>query len=77
MWFINNEDGWYARLPEIAAPVLVANGDPDAACPAINSVIHARAIPGAHLVIYPDAGHGCHFQYADRFAADAATFLDA
>lgn len=75
--FINNEGGWYARLPEIAAPVLVANGDRDAACPAINSVILARAIPGAQLVIYPDAGHGFHFQYAERFAADAATFLDA
>jgi len=75
--FINNEGGWYARLPEIAAPVLVANGDRDAACPAINSVILAREIPGAQLVIYPDAGHGFHFQYADRFAADAATFLDA
>lgn len=75
--FINNDGGWYARLPEIAVPVLVANGDRDAACPAINSVILARDIPGAQLVIYPDAGHGFHFQYADRFAADAAAFLDA
>jgi pimeloyl-ACP methyl ester carboxylesterase len=75
--FVANEDGWYARLPEITAPVLVANGDRDAACPAINSVILARQIPGAQLALYPDAGHGFHFQFAERFAADAAAFLDA
>lgn len=75
--FLGNKNGWFARLPEIATPVLVANGDRDAACPAINSVILAREIPGAQLAIYPDAGHGFHFQYAARFAADAAAFLDA
>jgi pimeloyl-ACP methyl ester carboxylesterase len=40
-------------------------------------VILAREIPGAQLAIYPDAGHGFHFQFATRFAADAAAFLDA
>lgn len=75
--FVANKNGWYARLSEIAAPVLVANGDRDAACPAVNSMILARQIPGAQLAIYPDAGHGFHFQYAARFAADAVAFLDA
>lgn len=75
--FMANEGGWYERLPEIDTAVLVANGDRDAAFPVINSVILAREIPGAQLVIYPDAGHGFHFQYAERFAEDALRFLES
>ncbi len=74
--FLRNEGGWYERLPEINTAVLVANGDRDASFPVINSVILAREIPGAQLVIYPDAGHGFHFQYAERFAEDALQFLN-
>lgn len=74
--FVTGSGGWYARLSEFATPVLVANGDRDASFPVMNSVILAREIPGAQLAIYPDAGHGFLFQYADRFAADALAFLD-
>ena len=31
--FANNEDGWYARLKEIAGPTFVANGDRDGLFP--------------------------------------------
>jgi len=34
-----------------------------------------RAIPGAQLAIYPDAGHAFHFQHAERFAEDVTRFL--
>ena len=73
--FYRNEGGWYERLGEIAAPTLVANGDQDGAFPVIDSVVLAREIPGAQLLIYPDAGHGFLFQDPARFAADVSAFL--
>ena len=74
--FYKNEGGWYERLREIAAPTLVANGDRDGAFPVIDSVVLAREIPGAGLLIYPDAGHGFLFQDPARFAADVSAFLE-
>ena len=35
----------------------------------------ARRIPGAELVLYPDAGHGGIFQYHDAFLGKARAFL--
>jgi pimeloyl-ACP methyl ester carboxylesterase len=73
--FYKNEGGWYERLGEIVAPTLVANGDRDGAFPVIDSLVLAREIPGAQLLIYPDAGHGFLFQDPARFAADVSAFL--
>ena len=64
-------------LSQIRVPTLVANGDNDIMVPTTNSHDLARRIPGAELVIYPDAGHGGIFQYHDRFVAKALTFLAA
>ena len=41
----------------------------------IDSLVLAREIPGAQLLIYPDAGHGLLFQDPARFAADVSAFL--
>jgi pimeloyl-ACP methyl ester carboxylesterase len=73
--FYKNEGGWYERLGEIVAPTLVANGDRDGAFPVIDSVVLAREIRKAELLIYPDAGHGFLFQDPARFAADVSAFL--
>ncbi len=35
------------------------------------------AIPGAKLLIYPDAGHALHWEYPDRFAADLQSFWNS
>ena len=35
----------------------------------------AGLIPDARIRIYPDAGHGCLFQYPDEVAADVNAFL--
>lgn len=72
-----DEAGWYARLPEIATPTFVANGDHDGLFPAIDSVVLAREIPRSQLGIYPDSGHAFLFQYAERFAEDVGRFLEA
>jgi len=47
----------YERLPEIKAPTLVIHGDADQIVPVENARILASRIPGAEIVIFPDAGH--------------------
>lgn len=64
-------------LARIRIPVLVANSDNDIMVPTANSHDLARRIPGAELVIYPDAGHGGIFQYHNQFVPKALTFLAA
>lgn len=63
----------YDRLPDIAAPTLVINGEDDALLPAENSRILAQRIPGAELILLPDTGH-LHFQ--ERPEEAAAAVLD-
>jgi pimeloyl-ACP methyl ester carboxylesterase len=45
--------------------------------PTENSRDMARRIPGAELVIYPDAGHGGIFQHHAAFVPKALAFLHA
>lgn len=72
---------WGRQLPQdlsrIRIPVLVANGENDIMVPTSNSHDMARRIPGAKLVIYPDAGHGGIFQYHTQFVPTALAFLAA
>jgi pimeloyl-ACP methyl ester carboxylesterase len=72
---------WGMQAPQlldaIRQPVLVANGDHDIMVPSENSRDLARRIPGAELVLYPDAGHGGIFQYYDAFLTKAKAFLGA
>jgi pimeloyl-ACP methyl ester carboxylesterase len=46
------------RLPQIKVPTLVIVGDADRIIPHENSKLIASRIPGAELVIVPNAGHG-------------------
>ncbi|WP_145145373.1 alpha/beta fold hydrolase [Roseomonas gilardii] len=70
---------WGLQAPQpldaIRTPVLVANGDHDIMVPSENSSDMARRIPGAELVLYPDAGHGGIFQYHEAFVVKARAFL--
>lgn len=72
---------WGRQLPQdltrIRIPVLVANGETDIMVPTPNSRNMARRIPGAELVIYPDAGHGGIFQYHTQFVTTALAFMAA
>ena len=62
-------------LSKIQVPTLVINGDSDIMVPTeLSKELQAR-IPGAGLVIYPDAGHGSLFQHSDQFAAEVLKFL--
>lgn len=65
----------HACLSAIRQPTLVVNGVDDIMIASINSWTLARNIPNAQLLIYPDAGHGAHFQYPERFLQHAIQFL--
>lgn len=54
----------------LRVPTLVADGTQDALDPSANDALLARSIRGAHLVLYPDAGHAFLFQ-------DTASFVPA
>jgi pimeloyl-ACP methyl ester carboxylesterase len=56
-------------------PTLIADGVADQLAPAANDHILARLIPGARLVLYPDAGHGFLFQEGTPFASRVESFL--
>ncbi len=66
-----------ARLANIKAPTLVANGDNDIMVPTVNSYLLAGHLPNAKLSIYPDANHGFLFQYPHEFAGEVNEFLSA
>lgn len=63
------------RLAHIGQPVLVANGRHDIMVSTYASYAMAQVLPNARLVIYPDAGHGFLFQYAQSFADEVERFL--
>lgn len=55
--------------------MLIANGDEDVIVSTANSVALFEALPNAKLSIFPDAGHGGIFQYADAFVDQTLRFL--
>jgi pimeloyl-ACP methyl ester carboxylesterase len=67
----------FSKLRTIEQPALVVNGIYDIVVPAINSWLLASHLPNALLVIYPDAGHGSLYQYADSFTDHVLRFLQA
>ncbi|KIV88867.1 hypothetical protein PV10_08500 [Exophiala mesophila] len=68
--------GSFDRLAELKMPVLVANGDKDLLIPSSRSWELVTQILNAQLVIYPKAGHGFIWQYAELFATHINRFLD-
>jgi pimeloyl-ACP methyl ester carboxylesterase len=65
----------WERLPELAMPVLVANGARDVMIDAYASFAMVRVLPDAKLVLYSDAGHGFLFQHVEDFAREVLAFL--
>jgi len=63
------------QTARISAPTLIADGTSDQLDPVANDRTLARIIPGATLVLYPDAGHAFLFQDWTRFAALVKSFL--
>jgi pimeloyl-ACP methyl ester carboxylesterase len=62
-------------LPRIGVPALVIHGEHDVRAPrAVAQALH-DAIPGAELVVLPDAGHVCNLEAPDAFNAAVRDFL--
>jgi pimeloyl-ACP methyl ester carboxylesterase len=70
------KDPSFPDLKALNLPVLVVNGTNDIVIPTINSYTLQQHLPNAQLILYPDAGHGAHFQYPELFARHARIFLD-
>jgi pimeloyl-ACP methyl ester carboxylesterase len=64
-----------ARLNAIEQPILVVNGRRDILVPTVNAFVLSQYFPNAQLILYPGAGHGCMYQYPERFVEDASRFL--
>ena len=67
----------FADLKGIRHPTLVVQGFHDEMIPVRNSYWLAENLPNASLLVYPDAGHGSLFQYAESFTKHAAAFLSS
>ncbi|MDO4909861.1 MAG: alpha/beta hydrolase [Corynebacterium sp.] len=63
-------------LSHITMPTLVINGDKDNQVPTENSYMMHQKIANSELIIYPNAGHGSIFQYADEAARAISEFLE-
>lgn len=62
-------------LGEIRVPTLVITGSDDTIIPPSESEALAKAIPGAQLVIIPNAGHLVAFEQAEAFNESLRVFL--
>jgi pimeloyl-ACP methyl ester carboxylesterase len=67
----------FADLRGIRHPTLVVQGFKDEMIPVRNSYWLAENLPNASLLVYPDAGHGSLFQYAESFTKHATAFLSS
>ena len=71
-WGQDEEDS----LSFITQPTLIVNGDNDLQVPTQNSYEMHEKIAGSELIIYPNAGHGSIFQYAEEFSEALLAFLN-
>ena len=75
-WSTPNPRNSFHRLQELKMPVFILNGDDDLLIPTSRSYELVKRIDNAQLIIYPQAGHGFLWQYAERVAKDINEFLD-
>jgi pimeloyl-ACP methyl ester carboxylesterase len=66
----------FSYLGRIAQPALVVNGSDDIVIPTINSYYLYQHLANAELALFPDSGHGAHFQYVQPFVRRVIDFLD-
>lgn len=63
------------KLEDIRKPTLIVNGDHDLMLPSKGSHKMSKKILNSQLVIYPNSGHGSHFQNHNDFTDRLLDFL--
>jgi pimeloyl-ACP methyl ester carboxylesterase len=63
------------QVGRLRVPTLVADGTLDQLDPTANDRLLADSVPGARLILYPDAGHAFLFQDASSFIPAVERFL--
>ena len=63
------------QIGKLRIPTLVADGTLDQLDPTANDRLLAADVPGARLILYPDAGHAFLFQDASSFIPALERFL--
>ena len=71
-----NPDQPFSRLKELQMPVLIMNGDNDLLIPSSRSWEMYIGIENAQLILYPKAGHGFLWQYAELVGEHINQSLD-
>ena len=71
----NHDTGLIQHLKEFTVPILVLTGDDDRIVPTANSVKLAGELPGAKLIIIPNAGHVPHEEQPAAFMQAVHDFL--
>lgn len=64
-------------VSRIRTPTLVLHGEQDKIIDVKSGRKFAETIPGARLIVYPDAGHLPQYEIPERSAADVAAFVDS
>jgi pimeloyl-ACP methyl ester carboxylesterase len=62
-------------LPQINVPTLLIYGDGDVRAPLNVAEELNESIPGARLVVLPDAGHVCNIEAPEEFNSAVRDFL--
>lgn len=62
-------------LDRIQAPTLIVYGDQDTVFPLSDQHDLDAGIPDSRLLVYPQTGHGVHWERPEQFTADLAEFL--
>ena len=63
------------EVGRIHVPIMIADGAQDALDPAPNAWILAHAVPGAEVLLFPDAGHAFLFQDSAQFVPALDRFV--
>lgn len=65
----------FAMLSQIRQQTLIVHGNKDIVVIPVNAFLLEQHLPDAQLLMYPDASHGSHSQYAESFLDYAGRFL--
>lgn len=66
--------GRLEKLKRTRTPILIISGDNDISTAVENWFALNGEVPNAHLIVYPEAGHGPQHQYPELAAAQIAIF---